>query len=212
MTQQVWQPPFIYVPALGGFGVMNCDGEWNDSRQCLFAELFMDYYREIGDPHLFERGVTALKSSFIMMYCPENPQQKALWEKVWKHFGPEDYGFMMENYGHGGATSKEGEGVGNFTIFTWGNGAASEARSRIRDHWGDVYIDRRRKKRDFRRLWITRIGAAAKLNGTSYSAFIGGLERRNIALNRKMLADIAVRDEATFGVLAEMAKEEAVKG
>jgi len=74
------------------------------------------------------------------------------------------------------------------------------------------YIDRRRKKRDFRRLWITRIGAAAKLNGTSYSAFIGGLERRNIALNRKMLADIAVRDEATFSVLAEMAKEEAVKG
>jgi len=144
MTQQTWQPPFIYVPALGGFGVMNCDGEWNDSRQCLFAELFMDYYRETGDPHLFERGVTALKSSFIMMYCPENPRQKVLWEKVWKHFGPEDYGFTMENYGHGGATSKEGEGVGSFTIFTWGNGAASEARARIHDHWGDVYIDRQR--------------------------------------------------------------------
>ena len=73
------------------------------------------------------------------------------------------------------------------------------------------YIDRRRKKRDFRRLWITRISAAAKQNGTSYSAFIGGLERRGVALNRKMLADIAVRDEATFVVLAEMAKEEAVK-
>jgi len=79
-----------------------------------------------------------------MMYCPENPQQKALWEKVRKHFGPEDYGFTMENYGHGGATSKEGEGVGSFTIFTWGNGAASEARSRVYDHWGDVYIDRQR--------------------------------------------------------------------
>ena len=73
------------------------------------------------------------------------------------------------------------------------------------------YIDRRRKKRDFRRLWITRIGAAAKQSGTSYSAFIGGLERRGVALNRKMIADIAVRDEATFVVLAEMAKEEAVK-
>ena len=73
------------------------------------------------------------------------------------------------------------------------------------------YIDRRRKKRDFRRLWITRISAAAKQNGTSYSAFIGGLERRGVALNRKMIADIAVRDEATFVVLAEMAKEEAVK-
>ena len=73
------------------------------------------------------------------------------------------------------------------------------------------YIDRRRKKRDFRRLWITRISAAAKQNGTSYSAFIGGLERRGVALNRKMIADIAVRDKATFAVLAEMAKEEAVK-
>jgi len=146
MTQQVWQPPFIYVPALGGFGVMNCDGEWNDSRQCLFAEPFMEYYKETGDPHLFERGVAALKSAFVMMYCPENPQQKVLWEKVWKHFGPEDYGFTMENYGHGGATSPEGEGVGSFTIFTWGNGAASEARNRIYDHWGDVYVDRSRNR------------------------------------------------------------------
>ena len=74
------------------------------------------------------------------------------------------------------------------------------------------YVDRRRRKRDFRRLWITRISAAAKLNGTSYSAFIGGLERKGIALNRKVLADIAVQDAATFAALAEKAKEESVKG
>jgi len=73
------------------------------------------------------------------------------------------------------------------------------------------YVDRRRKKRDFRRLWITRIGAAAKLNGTSYSAFMGGLEKKGIQLNRKMLADIAVHDAATFSALADMAKEAAVK-
>lgn len=73
------------------------------------------------------------------------------------------------------------------------------------------YIDRRRRKRDFRRLWITRISAAAKQNGVSYSAFIGGLERRGVRLNRKMLADIAVRDAETFAVLAGMAKEAAVK-
>ena len=73
-------------------------------------------------------------------------------------------------------------------------------------------IHRRQKKRDFRRLWITRIGAAAKLNGLSYSEFIGGLDRRGVALNRKMLADIAVKDERAFSVLAEIAKEEAVKG
>lgn len=74
------------------------------------------------------------------------------------------------------------------------------------------YVDRRRRKRDFRRLWITRISAAAKLNGTSYSAFIGGLERRGIGLNRKMLAELAVHDERAFSALAEIAKEEAVKG
>ena len=144
MCQQVWQPPFIHVPALGGFGVMNFDGEWNDSRQSLFAELFMDYYRETGDPHLFERGVSALKSSFIMMYCPENPRQKAQWEKAHPFFGPQDYGFTMETYGHGGHTSSEGGGIGTFTIYDWGNGAASEARNRIHDHYGDVFVDRQR--------------------------------------------------------------------
>ena len=143
MTQQVWQPPFIYIPALGGFGVMNFDGEWNDSRECLYAELFMDYYRETGDPQLFERGIAALKSSFVMMYCPENLQAKALWEQKWPFFGPADYGFTMENYGHTGRVSPQGEGIGEFTIYDWGNGAAAEARNRIHDHFGDVYIDRR---------------------------------------------------------------------
>ncbi len=146
MCQQVWKPPFIYVPALGGFGVMNCDGEWNDARQSLFAELFMEYYKETGDSALFERGIAALEAGFIMMYCPENPTVKAQWERVYEFFGPEDYGFMMENYGHCGKTSAEGEGMGTFTIYDWGNGAAAEARNRIRDHFGDVYIDRARQR------------------------------------------------------------------
>ncbi len=144
MSQQVWQPPFIHVPALGGFGVMNADGEWNDSRQTLFAELFLDYYRETGHPAYFERGVAALRAGFIMMYCPENPRVQAMWEKVYPWFGPADYGFTMENYGHGGRTSPEGEGMGVFTIYDWGNGAAAEAATRILDHYGNVYIDRRR--------------------------------------------------------------------
>jgi len=144
MCQQIWQPAFIHIPALGGFGVMNYDGEWNDSRQTLFAELFMEYYKETGDAHLFERGVAALKAGFVMMYCPENAGVKALWEKVHSFFGPADYGFTMENYGHGGRTSVGGEGIGVFTIYDWGNGAAAEARNRIRDHFGDVYIDRAR--------------------------------------------------------------------
>ena len=145
MFQQVWQPPFIYVPALGGFGVMNYDGEWNDSRESLFAELYMRYYRETGDPDLFERGVAALKSAFIMMYCPENPEAKIQWEKVHPFFGPADYGFTMENYGHGGETSEEGMGIGVFTIYDWGNGAASEGWNRVYDRFGSVYIDRVRR-------------------------------------------------------------------
>jgi hypothetical protein len=142
MFQQAWQPPFIFIPALGGFGVMNFDGEWNDSRQSLFCELYLDYFKATGDAVLFERGVAALKAGFVMMYCPENPKAKPLWEKVWPFFGPQDYGFTMENYGHGGEVSAEGEGIGSFTIYDWGNGAAAEARNRVYDHYGDVYIDR----------------------------------------------------------------------
>ncbi len=138
MAQQVWQPPFIHVPALGGFGVMNADGEWNDSRQTLFAELFLDYAKETGETAYRERGIAALKAGFVMMYCPENPKVKAMWEKVYPWFGPADYGFTMENYGHGGRTSPEGEGMGVFTIYDWGNGAAAEAVMRILDHYPEL--------------------------------------------------------------------------
>jgi large subunit ribosomal protein L20 len=71
----------------------------------------------------------------------------------------------------------------------------------------NAYKDRRRRKRDFRSLWIIRINAAARLNGLSYSQFMLGLKRKEIALNRKVLADIAVMDETGFKKLAEMAKE-----
>jgi large subunit ribosomal protein L20 len=68
---------------------------------------------------------------------------------------------------------------------------------------------RRAKKRDFRRLWITRINAAARINGLSYSTMISGLKRANIEVNRKLLADLAVRDELAFARLAEVAKSAA---
>ncbi len=69
-----------------------------------------------------------------------------------------------------------------------------------------AYIGRRHKKRDFRRLWITRINAACRMNGISYSAFINGLKKANVNLNRKMLAEIAVADEAAFKALVNQAK------
>ena len=69
-----------------------------------------------------------------------------------------------------------------------------------------AYIGRKQKKRDFRRLWITRISAACKLNGTNYSTFMNGLKKAGIDLNRKMLAEIAVSDAAAFTALVESAK------
>ncbi|MEM7133224.1 MAG: 50S ribosomal protein L20 [Chloroflexota bacterium] len=68
------------------------------------------------------------------------------------------------------------------------------------------FRDRRNRKRDFRRLWITRINAAARINGLSYSRFIHGLKLADVEVDRKVLADIAVRDMTTFGELAELAK------
>ncbi len=70
-----------------------------------------------------------------------------------------------------------------------------------------AYEGRKLRKRDFRRLWITRINAAARLNGMSYSTFINGLKKHHVDINRKMLADIAVNDAATFTSLVEIAKQ-----
>ncbi len=69
-----------------------------------------------------------------------------------------------------------------------------------------AYIGRKHRKRDFRRLWIMRINAAARLNGLNYSAFISGLKRQGIEVNRKMLADLAVNDANAFSQLAESVK------
>jgi large subunit ribosomal protein L20 len=69
-----------------------------------------------------------------------------------------------------------------------------------------VYRDRRNRKRDFRRLWIARINAASRQSGLSYSRFVHGLKQAGVDLDRKILADLAVYDEATFARLVEVAK------
>mgnify|MGYP001220136318 CR=1 FL=1 len=70
-----------------------------------------------------------------------------------------------------------------------------------------AYRDRKQRKRDFRKLWITRINAAARLNGLSYSKFIAGLKRNGVNINRKVLADLAVNDEKAFAELVAIAKQ-----
>ncbi len=80
------------------------------------------------------------------------------------------------------------------------------ARQAVMKSLNYAYIGRKARKRDFRQLWITRINAAARINGLSYSKFMHGLKECGIELNRKVLADLAVNDAAAFSALAEKAK------
>ena len=80
------------------------------------------------------------------------------------------------------------------------------AKENVERGWRYAYRDRKNRKRDFRRLWITRINAAARLNDMSYSALMNGLRKAGIAIDRKVLADLAVRDPQAFGALADQAR------
>ncbi len=133
LYQAVWDPPFLPAPAHGGFGVMNADSEWNDARQSLFAPLFLELGREMKDVELTERGVSAMRASFSMLYCPENATLARAYEARFPFFGPETYGFMMENQGHSG-----GDPIGTFTIFSWGNGSALATAATVRDRFPEV--------------------------------------------------------------------------
>ena len=81
------------------------------------------------------------------------------------------------------------------------------ANQRVMKALCNAYRDRRRRKRDFRRLWIARVNAAARINGLSYSNFIGGLKKANVLLNRKMLAQLAVVDPTTFKSVVSTVKK-----
>ncbi|MGQ0765517.1 MAG: 50S ribosomal protein L20 [Gemmatimonadota bacterium] len=99
-------------------------------------------------------------------------------------------GYMKAARGYYGARSK-----------LWGPAKESVERA-----WRYAYRDRRNRKRDFRRLWIVRINAAARLNGMSYSHFMNGLAKSGIEVDRKVLADLAVHDATAFALLAEKAR------
>ena len=85
------------------------------------------------------------------------------------------------------------------------NNLIRSATEAVEKGWNYAYRDRRNRKREFRRLWIARINAAARIHGLSYSRFIDGLKKAGIDLNRKALADLAIFDSAAFGKLAEIA-------
>ena len=85
------------------------------------------------------------------------------------------------------------------------------AKEQIQHSLQYAYRDRRNKKREIRRLWITRINAGARLNGLSYSVFMNGLKKSGVTLNRKALSELAINDSAAFGSLLKMAKQAAGK-
>jgi large subunit ribosomal protein L20 len=82
------------------------------------------------------------------------------------------------------------------------------AKQQVMKSWMYAYRDRRQRKRDFRKLWISRINAAARMNGLSYSRLMHGLKQAGVEVNRKMLADLAVNDSKAFAELAELAKQQ----
>ena len=81
------------------------------------------------------------------------------------------------------------------------------AKETVERGWRYAYRDRKNKKREFRRLWIVRINAAANQHGMSYSVFMDGLKKAGLEIDRKILADIAVRDPQAFGVIADQARQ-----
>ncbi len=83
------------------------------------------------------------------------------------------------------------------------------ARQQVMKSLAYAYRDRRARKRDFRKLWIARINAAARMNGITYSRLMNGLRKAGVEINRKMLADLAVNDARAFGQLVEVAKSKA---
>jgi large subunit ribosomal protein L20 len=109
----------------------------------------------------------------------------------------------------GGVTRRRHKKIINMTKGQWGTRSKLFRRaneSMMKSYWY-AYRDRRRRHRDFRHLWIARINAATRANGLSYSQFIHGLKQANVQLDRKALADIAVRDEAAFAQIVDIARD-----
>ena len=114
----------------------------------------------------------------------------------------------MPRVSHAVATKKRKKKVLKQSKGYWGARSRlfRTAREAIDRAQAYAYRDRRQRKRDFRRLWIVRINAAARRNGMSYSQLVHGLDQAGIAINRKVLADLAVRDPAAFAAVVEQAR------
>ncbi len=139
LHQQVWDPPFLSINAFGGFGSMNTDGEWNDSRTALMAPLLMDYYILTGRPEHMERGIAALRASFTLMYIEEN---LLVAPGNMRSAPPDETGSVNENYAHFGYDHS----VPGFLDSDWGAGSACQAAAYVQKHYGDIFVDLERHR------------------------------------------------------------------
>ena len=130
LYQQVWDAPFMPIHTFGGFGVMNTDAEWNDSRQAVFAHLFLDYYLLTGEREYFERGTAANRASFLLMSIPENRRVQGY---IAQHPEP---GYVPENFAH-----TPPHLLGARTSFDWGEGGALTSSAWIERDFGGAFID-----------------------------------------------------------------------
>jgi len=130
LYQQIWNPHFLQLYAFGGFGVMNTDGEWNDSRQAVFAPLYMRVYQATGNPIWMHRGIAALRASFTLFAIPENCE---LSPHTCKAYAP---GLSPESLAHGGL-----DGASGRSDTGWGEAGALSSAAYVMQHFGQIYVD-----------------------------------------------------------------------
>ena len=130
LYQQVWNPPFLKLYAIGGFGVMNTDGEWNDARQAVFAPLYMQVYTLTGNPIWMQRGIAALRASFALMAAPEHCEISPHTCKAYP------LGLMPESLAHGGS-----DGTSGRSDTGWGEAGALASAAYVMEQFGQVYVD-----------------------------------------------------------------------
>jgi len=134
LFQQIWDAPFLNIDTRGGFSSINNDAEWNDARQALFAPLLMEWYEITGEPELFQRGISALRAAFTLMYLEEH---RSIAPANVKPMAAADRGAIAENYGHAGVDAK----IEGYVIPDWGGGTAVAAAALAQIRWGDLYVD-----------------------------------------------------------------------
>jgi len=134
LFQQIWNAPFLDIDTRGGFASINNDAEWNDARQALFAPLLMEWYGITGEAELFQRGISALRAAFTLMYLEEH---RLVAPGNVRPMAAADRGAVAENYGHAGLDAK----IQGYVMPDWGGGTAVAAAALAQIRWGDLYID-----------------------------------------------------------------------